>query len=422
MRAQLRAGLRSARGVRAVCSRTTAARAAADVVFGGIRMHCPRSCSMDGLLRGVGRRAVLRRRSRCGGGGISLELIDDRRAGQLRGRAGKRRVAAARRVGESAWAETTACSRREVGLERRPAGTAPARRRRGSAAAGGGVEGTVSLRARKRPSRIRRRRRRRCVGVRRRGGRRRRRGGAAAWADEAIAERTLKLYEDWLSELGLCRLCVRLREFEHGWEVRVRWWFCLNPGREPKRGVPHARLRESTTRLRYGAAALVRRTEERCLYFEPGGEEEEGAASLDADALRPRMPLVGDPTCEVLALDDGLGDGPTPAEAADGGADGGGGGVGGGGVRDARAERWLDLRARASSPGRAVVAAAAAGSGLLVVVSAAEGGARWPAARHAEVEQLAFLDVSAPALVLSCGADGCVRAGASPTAWAPRPR
>ena len=36
---------------------------------------------------------------------------------------------------------------------------------------------------------------------------------------------------------------MRLREFEHGWEVRVRWWFCLNPGREPKRGVPHARDR-----------------------------------------------------------------------------------------------------------------------------------------------------------------------------------
>ena len=109
---------------------------------------------------------------------------------------------------------------------------------------------------------------------------------------------------------------MRFREFEHGWEVRVQWWSVLNPGMLPKRGVPHARLRESTTRLRYGATALVRRTEERCLYFEHGGEEEEGAASLDADALRPRMPLVGEPTYEVLALDDGLGgDAPTPAEA-----------------------------------------------------------------------------------------------------------
>ena len=325
---------------RSACGCTT-------VVFGGIRMHVPEklfACSWmelrhaaSGVVLCFDGVSALRRWA-----ALSLELIDDRRAGQpawsgWSGDASQLRSAWA----ESAWAETTAYSRREEwdwSYRTDYAGTAHA-----GAAAAGLCERRVAVleehrlicAARKRPKADPEAAEAAlpwaaCSAEEAEAAE----GGAAAWADadEATAERTLKLYEDWLSELGLCNLCVRLREFEHGWEVRVRWWFCLNPGREPKRGVPHARLRESTTRLRYGAAALVRRTEERCLYFEPGGEEEEGAASLDADALRPRMPLVGDPTCEVLALDDGCGWRRTDAGGGGGGgADGGGGVVGGGG-------------------------------------------------------------------------------------------
>ena len=69
-------------------------------------------------------------------------------------------------------------------------------------------------------------------------------------ADECLLERQIKLYEDHLAELGVSKLGVRLREFEHGWEVRVRWWSVLNPGLLPRRGVSHARLRDSTIRVR----------------------------------------------------------------------------------------------------------------------------------------------------------------------------
>ena len=123
---------------------------------------------------------------------------------------------------------------------------------------------------------------------------------------EALCERSMKLYEDHLAEMGLSRCCLRFREFEHGWEIRLRWWSCLNPGCEPKRGLPHARLRETTIRLRYGAACAARRTEERSLYF-PGGESQrggdyEGGASLDADEMRGAMELDGPPTTALLEL------------------------------------------------------------------------------------------------------------------------
>ena len=34
-------------------------------------------------------------------------------------------------------------------------------------------------------------------------------------------------YEDNLSELGTTRACLRFREFEDGWEMRIRWWSLL---------------------------------------------------------------------------------------------------------------------------------------------------------------------------------------------------
>ena len=33
----------------------------------------------------------------------------------------------------------------------------------------------------------------------------------------------MKLFEDWLAEMGLSRLELRFRELDEGWELRLRW-------------------------------------------------------------------------------------------------------------------------------------------------------------------------------------------------------
>lgn len=187
----------------------------------------------------------------------------------------------------------------------------------------------------------------------------------AAWAaeEEPVSERHMKLYEDPLAELGVASLSLRLREFDGGWEVRVRWWCCLNPGCLPRRGVPQARLRDTTIRVPLestGGCATVT-TEERALTFteahtqpvyEPttlcaipavpdrpfflsilaaspsdytpwpltamavamltalsprspqGGVLAEGSASLDADEMRAAMPTIAPPQHAFLRLYD----------------------------------------------------------------------------------------------------------------------
>jgi hypothetical protein len=175
-----------------------------------------------------------------------------------------------------------------------------------------------------------------------------------------------------LAELGVSRSCIRFREFEHGWEVRVRWWSCLNPGMLPKRGVPHARcalhpetrtcagcansvadsscvvarvawpcacarLRETVLRLRYEAHAVVRITSERSLDLTHAIVDTlDGASAIDADAMREHMPLVSPPATHILHL--GTADKGAPRAAGgsgdgDGGSSGGGGGVTAGGTR-----------------------------------------------------------------------------------------
>lgn len=38
-----------------------------------------------------------------------------------------------------------------------------------------------------------------------------------------VAEHELKMYEDFLDEMGLCNLVARVRVFDRGWELRLRW-------------------------------------------------------------------------------------------------------------------------------------------------------------------------------------------------------
>ena len=77
---------------------------------------------------------------------------------------------------------------------------------------------------------------------------------------------------------------------------RLRWWICLNPRFESKRGVPHARMRTTTYRLlpltadadanADAAWRVVRRVEEQELRFDKERVGEwEGRAALDADFM-----------------------------------------------------------------------------------------------------------------------------------------
>ena len=255
-------------------------------------------------------------------------------------------------------------------------------------------------------------------------------GAAEEWASsEKLVERSCKLYEDNLSELGTSVASVRFREFEHGWEVRVRWWSCLNPGLLPQRGVPHARLREATIRHRFGAPFATKSTEERRLDLTPAHLEAwEGRQILDADCMREHMPLLmGDSgggsdgggergrvthlmRLHGAARGDGAAGAGAPADVAaapipfrfTSALVEGGGGDGGGAA--ARHVAPAPLTAAVAHPSAGVVAVACADSDE---VAALRDGALLWTARHAGVEDLA---VTGGALVLSSGEDGCVRA------------
>jgi len=58
-------------------------------------------------------------------------------------------------------------------------------------------------------------------------------------------EQTIKLYEDFLSDLGLASLTCRCRHGPAGFELRLRWFATVNPECAPKRGFPHCRLRDA---------------------------------------------------------------------------------------------------------------------------------------------------------------------------------
>lgn len=93
---------------------------------------------------------------------------------------------------------------------------------------------------------------------------------AACWGELGAVqlEEHVKLYEDYLHDLGITSLVVRFRQHEAGWEVRLRWWACVNPTNRSQRGVPHARLRDTTIRSAPDGV-LQRRTVEKQLYIEP---------------------------------------------------------------------------------------------------------------------------------------------------------
>jgi hypothetical protein len=106
-------------------------------------------------------------------------------------------------------------------------------------------------------------------------------------------------YEDYLHDLGLATLRLRFRRYAPaaaaaepclngpkgvgrsgpkgverdgateggvgaggggGWELRLRWWAVVNPACTPRRGLPHARLRDTTYRCFAGDGLLLRRS------------------------------------------------------------------------------------------------------------------------------------------------------------------
>ena len=106
-----------------------------------------------------------------------------------------------------------------------------------------------------------------------------------------VEESQTKLYEDYLHDLGLATLGLRFRRHERGWEARLRWWAVVNPSGTPHRGVPHARLCDTSYSCVVGAALrLERRVVEKSL-----SEAESGdgcwaeVASLDAERMEPAL-------------------------------------------------------------------------------------------------------------------------------------
>ena len=121
---------------------------------------------------------------------------------------------------------------------------------------------------------------------------------------ELVDELHSKLYEDYLHDLGIASLTLRFRRYEHGWEMRLRWWAVVNPSCTPQRGLPHARLRDTTYRFLNGGEHLIRDQVEKELYLDEAstGIWNDGV-SLNADtmesALRPVLPI---PATQSLRL------------------------------------------------------------------------------------------------------------------------
>ena len=121
-----------------------------------------------------------------------------------------------------------------------------------------------------------------------------------------------KLYEDYLTDLGIASLTARLRLHSAGcWEVRLRWWACVNPGCLRQRGLPHARLRDTTYTFapapagQPGAGVLRREVAERALRFDESAEAAaawELEASLDPDAMAPHLIPVLPGLGRIVAL------------------------------------------------------------------------------------------------------------------------
>mgnify|MGYP004112835747 CR=1 FL=1 len=88
-----------------------------------------------------------------------------------------------------------------------------------------------------------------------------------------VEESQTKLYEDYLHDLGLATLGLRFRRHERGWEARLRWWAVVNPSGTPHRGVPHARLCDTSYSCVVGAALrLERRVAEKSLSEAESGD------------------------------------------------------------------------------------------------------------------------------------------------------
>ena len=271
--------------------------------------------------------------------------------------------------------------------------------------------------------------------------------------EEVPIESTLKLYEDFLSELGITQLLLRIRRYDAGWELRLRWWVCLNARCEPRRGVPHARMHDTTYVCVFGADAdadadadgeggrtprVVRRIEERELHFTPERINEwEGSACMDADFMCRLMPLCGEPRTHAANLAAPAAT-PATATAAAAPATAATATV----VTAAPAAMTPEVTPQPSqlqrlgrmpsrvtcvalpSDGTPLVAFGATDSGSIAVAEVVEGSeelrwsARWSSGdsgaqshTHDGVEQLAFARCTDRSLaLLSCGADGKVRA------------
>jgi hypothetical protein len=72
-------------------------------------------------------------------------------------------------------------------------------------------------------------------------------------------EQRVKIYEDFLSDLGISSLICRCRHDPKGFELRLTWFASVNPEHEPKRGIPRvSELKRISTLLRKTSSGIVK--------------------------------------------------------------------------------------------------------------------------------------------------------------------
>mmetsp|Transcript_21270 Transcript_21270/g.72038 ORF Transcript_21270/g.72038 Transcript_21270/m.72038 type:complete len:708 (-) Transcript_21270:69-2192(-) len=100
--------------------------------------------------------------------------------------------------------------------------------------------------------------------------------------EEPYEQVEIKLYEDFLSDLGIAKLTCAVRWRAGTWELRLRWFASLNPTLQPARGVAHCRLRDVYLWPSLGASTLYRATDERsALRFDMDAAETGGRCAAD---------------------------------------------------------------------------------------------------------------------------------------------
>lgn len=107
-------------------------------------------------------------------------------------------------------------------------------------------------------------------------------------------EQRVKIYEDFLSDLGISSLICRCRHDPKGFELRLSWFASVNPEHEPKRGIPHCQMRYTILCYNAPSEILWKTASEPApfLFLEGDFLELTAAKRLDIDAMNAGVHLA----------------------------------------------------------------------------------------------------------------------------------